>query len=153
MRPVIVLATTASVCVLALAAGSAGAASIASTRPAPPTAHVLRTHLDGAPAGVDVRVHVATAALVARSGASAHRAVYRVAPSARAPHGARLASGSAAERGAVVSVLSVPGGTAALAGMAEHVSPSCTGTTDGDRVQVLYVREASTPSRYTALLP
>ena len=154
MRPVIVLATTASVCALALAAGSVGAVSVASARPTTPTAHVVRTHLDGAPAGVDVRVHVATTALVARSGVGAHRAVYhRVAPSPRAPHGARLTSGSVAERGAVVSVLSVPGGTAALTGLAEHVSPSCTGTTDGDRVQVLYVREASTPSRYADLLP
>ena len=153
MRPVIVLATTASVCALALAAGSAGAVTSAAARPTTSPAHVVRTHPDDPPAGVDVRAHVATAALVARSGASAHRAVYRAAPSPLAPHGARLASGSAAERGAVVSVLSVPGGTAALGGLAEHVSPSCTGTTDGDRVQVLYVREASTPSRYAALLP
>ena len=153
MRPLTVLATTASVCAVALAAGSAGVVSTASARPARPTAHVVRTHLDDAPAGVDVRAHVPTSTLVARSGVTAHRSVYRGAWTRLAPRGARAASGEAGDRRPVVSVLAVPGGTATMDGLAEHVSPSCTGTTDGDRVQVLYVREASTPSRYADLLP
>ncbi len=145
MRRLTVLAGAASLCAVALAAGTAGAVTTAAARPAPSPAHVVRTHLDEPPAGVDVRAHVSTAALVARAGVTARRAVHRAA----APHGARLASGA----GFVVSVRSVPGGTAALGGLTEHVSPSCTGTTDGDRVQVLYIREASTPGRYADLLP
>ena len=152
MRPLTVLASTASLCAVVLGAGSAANVPTAAARLAPAPAHVVRTHLDDAPAGVDVRAHVATATLTARSGVAAHRAVYRAAARRLAPRGARLASGTA-DRGAVVSVLSVPGGAATLDGLAEHVSPSCTGTTDGDRVQVLYVREASTPSRYADLLP
>lgn len=145
MRPLTVLAGTASLCAVVLAAGTGGVLTTAAARPTPSPAHVVRTHLDDPPAGVDVRAHVSTAALVARSGVTPRRAVHRTA----APHGARLASGT----GTVVSVLAVPAGTAALGGLAEHVSPSCAGTTDGDRVQVLYVREASTPSRYADLLP
>ncbi|MEO7746209.1 MAG: hypothetical protein ABIV05_08280 [Actinomycetota bacterium] len=149
MRPLTVLAGTASLCAVVLAAGSASPVPTAAVSATTTPAHVVRTHLDDPPAGVDVHAHVATAALVARSGVSAHRAVYRVARTHLAPHGARIASGTRT----TVSVLSVPGGAATLGGLAEHVSPSCTGTTDGDRVQVVFVREASTPSRYADLLP
>ena len=48
----------------------------------------------------------------------------------------------------------VPSGQPTVAGLTTHVSPSCSGTgTDGNRVQALYVREASTPSRYDEVLP
>ena len=48
----------------------------------------------------------------------------------------------------------VPPGTPSTAGLTQHVAPSCSGTgTDGKRVQALYVRETTTASRLTELLP
>ena len=77
MRPLTVLAGTASLCAVVLAAGTGGVLTTAAARPTPSPAHVVRTHLDDPPAGVDVRAHVSTAALVARSGVTARRAVHR----------------------------------------------------------------------------
>jgi hypothetical protein len=47
-----------------------------------------------------------------------------------------------------------PVGTPTLTTLSQHVSPSCSGTgDDGNRVQPLYVHEASTPSRFADVLP
>jgi hypothetical protein len=47
-----------------------------------------------------------------------------------------------------------PIGTPTIATLTQHVAPSCSGTgEDGNRVQPLYVHEASTPSRFTDVLP
>jgi hypothetical protein len=47
-----------------------------------------------------------------------------------------------------------PIGTPTIATLSQHVAPSCSGTgEDGNRVQPLYVHEASTPSRFTDVLP
>lgn len=94
----------------------------------------IAAHLDDAPPGVDVSEQVSTQTLVNRSGV-------QEAPAAR-PSSAAL-----------VTALSVPAGTAVLGNLSVHSSPSCTGTVDGNRVQVFYAREASTASRHGALLP
>lgn len=48
----------------------------------------------------------------------------------------------------------LPPGPPAIPGLLTHVQPSCSGTgTDGRRVQLLYVRERSQPSRLSELLP
>jgi hypothetical protein len=48
----------------------------------------------------------------------------------------------------------VPAGDSIVGSLSHHVTPSCSGTgTDGNRVQVLYVRTAETPSRFTSVLP
>src|SRR4051812_49140620 len=47
-----------------------------------------------------------------------------------------------------------PVGTPGVSSLSQHVLPSCSGTgTDGNRVQVLYVHEADTASRFSAVLP
>ena len=47
-----------------------------------------------------------------------------------------------------------PPGRPSTSGIGAHVSPSCSGTgTDGRRVQPMYVREATKPSRHAAVLP
>ena len=93
----------------------------------------IAAHLDDAPPGVDVNEQVSTQTLVNRSGVLE-------APATR-PSSAAL-----------VTALSVPAGTAVLGNLSAHSAPSCTGTTDGNRVQVVYAREASTASRHGALL-
>lgn len=48
----------------------------------------------------------------------------------------------------------IPAGVSKVPGLGNHVRPSCSGTgTDGNRVQVLYVRDASQPSEYASALP
>ncbi len=47
-----------------------------------------------------------------------------------------------------------PAGASTVGTLTAHVTPSCSGTgVDGKRVQVLYVRETTTPSRFTSVLP
>ena len=94
----------------------------------------IAAHLDDAPPGVDVSEQVSTQTLVNRSGV-------QQAPPTRT------------SSAALVTALSVPAGTAVLGNLSVHSSPSCTGTVDGNRVQVFYAREASTASRHGALLP
>ncbi|MGN6577891.1 MAG: hypothetical protein ACTHKG_19635 [Nocardioides sp.] len=55
---------------------------------------------------------------------------------------------------AATQAASVPSGKPSTLGLAQHVAPSCSGTgADGNRVQALYLREATTPSRYDSVLP
>lgn len=57
-----------------------------------------------------------------------------------------------ATRGFAADESRVPAGEPFPIGLAQHVSPSCSGRgADGHRVQVLYVREADHPSRFTAV--
>lgn len=118
---------------------------------ASPRVELSAAHLDEAPRGVDVRAGVATSALVASSGVQRRPAVFHRLP--RTPAHAWLRSATSSGTAEPVSVLSVPGGTAVLGGRGTHVSPSCTGTDDGNRVQVLFAREAGTASRYAELQP
>lgn len=148
-RHVLLAATGSAVLTLVSALVAALPATAPAAVPSRITAHPVLTHLDDAPRGVDVRAGASTAALLARSGAATHRPVFRARTlPGLARAGSRTAT-DARDAGALVTALSVPGGTAVLGGLAQHVSPSCTGTTDGDRVQALYVRETSTASRYT----
>ncbi len=115
-------------------AGSAG-----TWRPAARVAQAMPHHLDEPAPGVDVRVRPSTGSLLGALGGLPVRR-----PGADLLRTATSAVGWAA---------TVPPGTAVLGGLGAHVPPSCSGTTDGNRVQVLYVREAATPSRYAQLLP
>lgn len=157
MRRTVVLgsAVTASLglvvgALCAIAGGPAAATgeidrASATWRPAARVAQQLPTHLDDAPPGVDVRVRPSTADLL-RQTAVASR------PARTRPTTTRSAT-SWTSSTSVVRRQTVPAGVAVLGGLGTHVSPSCTGTTDGNRVQVLYAREASTPSRHGDLLP
>ena len=63
---------------------------------------------------------------------------------------ARLDAGDETE----VAAATVPPGAPSTPGLSTHVAPSCTGDgSDGKRVQAMFVREASTPSRYASVLP
>lgn len=152
MRRALLLAVTAAGCLamvapLVSAVDSAAPADDGTSRP---SGQVLLTHLDDAPPGTDVRAGASTAALAARSGAATRPSTFRLqAPRLTPARGAMLS----AFDGSVVSALSVPGGSAVLGGLTEHVAPSCTGTIDGNRVQVVYARETGTASRYREVLP
>jgi hypothetical protein len=85
-------------------------------------------HLDAPPPGVDVRVRPSTTSLLEAAGIS------RLRPA--------------------VTPVSTPPGTPTTLGLAQHVSPSCSGTgSDGDRVQVAYVTQTGGTDRYAAMLP
>lgn len=57
-------------------------------------------------------------------------------------------------RVSTTAVDTAPGGIGNLIpGVARHVPQSCTGTTEGNRVQALYVREADQPDRYASVAP
>jgi hypothetical protein len=86
------------------------------------------------PPGVSVSLPTGTGALL-------DRAARRQA--ARASSDQPIAAGATA-----------PLGTPGIATLAHHVAPSCSGTgRDGNRVQVLYVHEAGTASRFTSVRP
>jgi hypothetical protein len=130
------------------AAGSPGQGT--TWRPAARASAPTSDHLDGPPPGVDVRRPVSTDEVIERSGVRRRPSVFKHVRRTPARTGARTAAGESAGP-ELVTVLSVPGGTAVLGGLETHVSPSCTGST-GNRVQVLYVREASKASRHATLL-
>ena len=72
------------------------------------------------------------------------------------PTARTVAAGSAATNGAPAAGVSplVPAGDSIIGSLPRHVVPSCSGSgTDGNRVQVLYVRTADTPSRFSSVLP
>lgn len=93
------------------------------------------THVDPLPDGVSLDDPVNTAALYARAGQDRAELV-------------------AETREAETADATTPPGRPSTAGLGAHVTPSCSGTgSDGKRVQPMYVREASTPSRYSAMLP
>jgi hypothetical protein len=107
------------------------------------------SHVDPAPAGVDVHAKLSTAAVIARSGVRTRPAqLRRVATTSL--EGSRTAADGVPT---ATAVLDVPAGAPGNTTLAEHVSPSCTGTgTDGNRVQVLYAYEAGHDNRLAALL-
>jgi hypothetical protein len=91
-------------------------------------------HVDPMPAGVSVSDPIDTGSLLVRAGVAQAR---RAAPDQPFTAG-----------------MTAPVGTPGVASLSSHVVPSCSGTgVDGNRVQVLYVREADTASRLAAVLP
>jgi hypothetical protein len=89
-------------------------------------------HIDPVPEDVDLADPVDTATLLEKAGVV----------------GARLAAADQA----VTLGATAPLGTPGVSSLSSHVAPSCT-STDPDRVQVLYVHEATTASRYDQVLP
>lgn len=95
-------------------------------------------HVDPVPAGVSLDDPTDTASLYDRAGLALPTPT--------------LAADTAPEQ--LQAASAVPPGTPSTKGLSQHVEPSCSGTgADGKRVQVLYVRESSTASRYTDVLP
>ncbi len=93
------------------------------------------THVDPLPPGASLSDPVDTESLYERAGL--------------APPVVAASSGPVTAEAAAV-----PPGQPSTVGLDEHVLPSCSGTgTDGPRVQVLYLREVDTPSRYHDVLP
>lgn len=91
-------------------------------------------HTDPLPAGVKLTDPTDTASLLERAGVVQ----------------AELAS---ADQPVTVGA-TAPIGTPGISSLSSHVVPSCSGSgTDGKRVQVLYVHQKSTPSRYSQVLP
>jgi hypothetical protein len=109
-------------------------------------------HVDPFPPGVSPGDATDTASLYARAGlARAHAG-----PAGSKSRGSTSADAVEGEAAPAQRQLAsdIPPGTPSTKGLSQHVAPSCSGTgTDGRRVQVLYVREASTPSRYAEMLP
>jgi len=100
----------------------------------PKSRHLGPMHEDPLPAGVSLDDSTDTRALLERAG---------VEQAALAASGLPVSAGATA-----------PIGTPGIATLSAHVAPSCSGTgTDGKRVQVLYVHEASAPSRFVDVLP
>ena len=100
----------------------------------PKSRHLGPMHEDPLPAGVSLDDSTDTRALLERAG---------VEQAALAASGLPVSAGATA-----------PNGTPGIATLSAHVAPSCSGTgTDGKRVQVLYVHEASAPSRFVDVLP
>ena len=112
-----------------------GLISVAGARGSIPKARDLGPmHADPLPAGVSLADPTDTRSLLERAG---------VLQAALAAAGRPVTAGATA-----------PIGTPGIASLSAHVAPSCAGTgDDGKRVQVLYVHEASTPSRYADVLP
>jgi hypothetical protein len=91
-------------------------------------------HLDPVPPGVSLSAPTDTDTLLDRAGAVQ----------------AALAAGDEP----ISAGATAPIGTPDINSLATHVAPSCSGTgTDGKRVQVLYVHEATKPSRFDSVLP
>jgi hypothetical protein len=91
-------------------------------------------HLDPAPAGASLSAPTDTDTLLDRAGTVQ----------------AALAAGDQP----ISTGATAPIGTPDIDTLAAHVAPSCSGTgTDGKRVQVLYVHEATKASRFSSVLP
>jgi hypothetical protein len=103
------------------------------------------THVDPPPDGVSLDGPTDTRSLYERAGQDRTDLTDAYA----------VLDGAAADGADVPDTASTtPPGRPSTAGIGAHVSPSCSGTgTDGRRVQPMYVREATTPSRYGAVLP
>lgn len=101
------------------------------------------THVDPVPDGVSLEDATDTRSLYERAGQdrgdlTAEYAAY---------------DGAGDEAGPATAALTPPG-RPSTASLGAHVSPSCSGTgTDGRRVQPMYVREATSASRYASVLP
>jgi hypothetical protein len=127
-----------------------------------PKAPVLTT-VDGdhVPPGVDLSKSVSTAAVVNAAKVASYpgRTVSssRPAPwllSAKSPaQGLTAATPGVTQLGAVAgSWTSIPAGRSTIPGRVSHVPSACEGTgRDGERVQVLYVRETGTVNRFSAV--
>jgi hypothetical protein len=140
--------TASTALAAALVAGAFSAAPVASAVGAAGpqrlvAAHDARpTHVDPAPAGVELGSSVPTSRVVSSTAVDDHPARFdrRLQPFS-------LSAGSARD------VLSTPAGRPGLRGLVEHVAPSCSGTgVDGNRVQVVYAVEAGSVDRYGELL-
>ena len=109
-------------------------------------------HVDPFPPGVSPGDPTDTASLYARAGLARQHAGPAGSKTRRSALPDALAGEAAQAERQLAS--DVPPGTPSTQGLSQHVAPSCSGTgTDGKRVQVLYVREASTASRYVEMLP
>ena len=120
-------------------------------------------HVDPAPEGVSLSDPTDTASLYEAAGLPAPDAATETATDSAAGPPADTGTGEptgstepapqiAADAGATAAAL-VPSGRPSTLGLATHVAPSCSGTgEDGNRVQVLYLRESTTVSRYTDVL-
>jgi hypothetical protein len=136
------------------AVSSSGASHGHSTGEAKRAAHGHQadpSHVDPAPAGVNVRAKVATATIIARAGVRKRPAkLKRV---TRATTSTTQGSRTAADTAVATTVLDVPAGVPGNPALTQHVSPSCTGDgTDGNRVQVLYAYEAGQTNRLPTIL-
>ena len=102
------------------------------------------THEDPLPGGLDWDDPVDTTSLYRRAGLDRAELVRRT-------RDGRTATDATAGR---VAAAVIPPGEPSTPGLTAHVAPSCTGDgVDGKRVQAMYVREATTPSRYGVVLP
>ncbi len=121
-------------------------------------------HVDPAPEGVSLSDPTDTASLYEAAGLSAPDATDAtdVAPQIAADSGLDAPSGidgstpraADAVDTAATAAGAVPIGTPSTLGLTQHVAPSCSGTgSDGNRVQVLYLRESTKSSRYADVLP
>lgn len=119
-----------------------GPVSVSRQGQGPTGQDLARPHVDDYPKGVDPHASTDTRSLYRRAGLPQPKA-----------EAAGASDGSPAELDAA-GTATVPPGTPNTPGLTQHVLPSCTGTgTDGNRVQVLYVREAGTTSRFAKVLP
>lgn len=108
------------------------------------------THVDPLPDGVSLDDPTDTASLYERAGQDRVDLVAEYA----ARDGARDGSDDGTVDQDATTAAATPPGRPSTAGLGAHVSPSCSGTgSDGKRVQPMYVREATTASRYAAVLP
>jgi hypothetical protein len=107
-------------------------------------------HVDPTPAGVSLSDPTDTASLYEAAGLAP-----TVAADSGAPDDATVPGDSTvAADGSAPAAAFVPGGRPSTLGLTQHVAPSCSGTgQDGNRVQALYLRESTTPSRYADVLP
>lgn len=109
----------------------------------------LEPHEDPLPPGIAPDAPTDTASLYARAGLDRRTLTRQTA--ALLDRAARHGTDGA---GARVAAATVPPGSPSTPGLATHVVPSCSGDgADGKRVQPLYVREETTPSRYSTVLP
>lgn len=131
-----VLARVAPSLVLAVMALSLGG----SAQAGPPS---VASHLDDPPPGVALGTRASTAAL--RAAAKIDKYPGKA---------GRKASAATTDVAATAVADVVPAGDPGVPTLAQHLSPSCSGTgTDGNRVQVIYAVDSGKTDRYTTLLP
>jgi hypothetical protein len=110
--------------------------------------HLGEVHVDPTPEGVSLSDPTDTASLYEAAGLAVPDATTEATASTLV-----TAADDAIDLSALQAA-SVPSGKPSTLGLSQHVAPSCSGTgSDGNRVQALYVREATTVSRYSEVLP
>ena len=109
-------------------------------------------HVDPVPAGVSLDDPTDTTSLYDRAGLTRPEDGPPVATLSSPLAAPVQAADTAPEQ--LQAASTAPPGTPSIKGLSQHVAPSCSGTgSDGKRVQVLYVRDSSTASRYADVLP